>query len=63
MGPPSTVYGGTADVWNTVAFASQIPTDAQSGDQLAVYIRNDQPGKYLYIYCLNVSVLRSDSNN
>lgn len=63
VGPPSTVYGGTAGVWDTVAFASQIPVDAQPGDQLAVYICNDQSDKYLYIYDLTISVLRSDSNN
>ena len=28
VSPPSTVHGGTADVRDTVAFASQIPTDA-----------------------------------
>ncbi|HEX8504248.1 MAG TPA: hypothetical protein VF630_02685, partial [Hymenobacter sp.] len=62
VGPPSTVYGGTAGVWDTVAFASQIPEDAQPGDQLAVYVRNDQSTKTLYIDDLSVTVLRLRQN-
>lgn len=58
VGPTSTVYGGTAGVWDTVAFASQTPADAQPGDQLAVYVRNDQSSKTLYIDDLTVSVLK-----
>ena len=62
VGPPSTVYGGTAGVWDTVAFATQIPPDAQPSDQLAVYVRNDQSAKPLYIDDMTVSVLRLDGN-
>ncbi|MBO2008317.1 hypothetical protein [Hymenobacter negativus] len=58
VGPVSTVYGGTAGVWDTVAFTSQIPTDAQPGDQLAVYVRNDQSDKALFIDDLTVSVIK-----
>ena len=58
VGPASTVYGGTAGTWDTVGFASQIPADAQPGDELAVYVRNDQSVKRLYIDDLTVRVLR-----
>ncbi|MDO7850774.1 hypothetical protein [Hymenobacter convexus] len=57
VGPPSTVYGGTAGVWDTVGFASQIPDDAQPGDQLAVYVRNDQSTKALYLDDMSVRIL------
>ncbi len=58
VGPSSTVYGGTAGLWDTVKFASQIPADAQPGDQLAVYVRNDQSSKALYIDDMTVRVLK-----
>jgi hypothetical protein len=58
VGLVSTIYGGTAGVWDTVSFASQIPADAQPGDQLAVYVRNDQSGKQLYIDDFTVGLLQ-----
>ena len=58
VGPVSTIYGDTAGLWDTVAFASQIPAEVQPGAQLAVYVRNSLSTKPPYIDDLTVRILR-----
>jgi hypothetical protein len=58
IGEISTLWGGSANVWDEVTFASKVPRDARPEDEVKVYVVNGSSDLPIFIDNLAVTVLR-----